>query len=118
MYSETRAGRDRFIRVCSVWDTGTGVLLCMSEHSVVGTFFTQDVFLHFLRFIWVAVKTAFVLMQAGKETGLVMAGYTTVVAACAGTSRGRYFDGGPAAAGERRLFLSCARQTSSDQASA
>jgi hypothetical protein len=35
----------------------------------------------FMRFLWVAVKTAFVLMQAGTETGLVMAKYTAVVAA-------------------------------------
>jgi hypothetical protein len=60
----------------------------MSEHCVVGTFFTQEAFLLFLRNLWVAVKTAFVLMQAGRDTGLVMAVYTAVVAAWAGTNRG------------------------------
>ncbi len=57
------------------------MLLCISEHWDVGTFFTQETFMLFLRFLWVAVKTAFVLMQAGTETGLVMAKYTAVVAA-------------------------------------
>ena len=51
----------------------------MSEHSVVGTFSTQEAFMLF-RFLWVAVKTAFVHMQAGKETGLLMAVYTAAVA--------------------------------------
>ena len=55
--------------------------MCMSEHSVVGTFSTQEAFTLFLRFFWVTVKMAFVLMQAGRETGLVMAEYTAVVAA-------------------------------------
>ena len=47
----------------------------------MGTFFTQETFILFLRFLWVAVKKAFLLMQAGRESGLVMAEYTTVVAA-------------------------------------
>jgi hypothetical protein len=94
------------------------MLVCMGEHMIVGTFSTQLAKFLFLRFLWVAVKTAFCRSQAGWDTGLFVAVNTTAVGEITGTGRGRSFDGGPAAAGEHRRFLDIVRQTSDDQASA